>query len=111
MKKIILILSLLCTGVFANEELTYDLYWQQAPVVCGSPPEVQRYIYDEDFEPVHLSLGRASSQPDGEPVYMISYYENEDQILVTVDVAGATETCILFRTFNKTNVLEQGKKN
>ena len=109
MKKLILILSLLCTSVFADE--TYDLYWQQAPVVCGSPPEVQRYISDEGFEPKHLSLGRASSLPDGEPVYIVSYYENEDQVLVTVDVAGATETCILFRTFNKTNVLEQGKKN
>ena len=94
---------LLCTSVFAEE--TYDLYWQQVPAVCGAPPEVQRYISDEDFKPVHLSLGRVSSLPDGEPVYMISYYENDDQILVTVDVSGASETCILFRSFNKSEVL------
>ena len=94
---------LLCTSVFAEE--TYDLYWQQIPAVCGAPPEVQRYISDEDFKPVHLSLGRVSSLPDGEPVYMISYYENDDQILVTVDVSGANETCILFRTFNKSEVI------
>ena len=94
---------LLCTSVFAEE--TYDLYWQQVPAVCGAPPEVQRYISDEDFKPVHLSLGRVSSLPDGEPVYMISYYENDDQILVTVDVSGANETCILFRSFNKSEVL------
>ena len=94
---------LLCTSVFAEE--TYDLYWQQIPAVCGAPPEIQRYISDEDFKPVHLSLGRVSSLPDGEPVYMISYYENDDQILVTVDVSGASETCILFRSFNKSEVL------
>ena len=94
---------LLCTSVFAEE--TYDLYWQQVPAVCGAPPEVQRYISDEDFKPVHLSLGRVSSLPDGEPVYMISYYEKDDQILVTVDVSGASETCILFRSFNKSEVL------
>ena len=94
---------LLCTSVFAEE--TYDLYWQQIPAVCGAPPEVQRYISDEGFKPVHLSLGRVSSLPDGEPVYMISYYENDDQILVTVDVSGANETCILFRTFNKSEVI------
>ena len=94
---------LLCTSVFAEE--TYDLYWQNVPAVCGAPPEVQRYISDEDFKPVHLSLGRVSSLPDGEPVYMISYYENDDQILVTVDVSGANETCILFRSFNKSEVL------
>jgi len=106
MKKIIIGLLLLCTSVFANEELTYDLYWQQAPIVCGKPPEIQRYISDEDFKPVHLSLGRTSSLPDGEPVYLIAYYENDDQILVTVDVAGATESCILFRSFNKSEVIE-----
>ena len=94
---------LLCTSVFAEE--TYDLYWQQVPVVCGAPPEVQRYISDEDFKPVHLSLGRVSSLPEGEPIYMISYYEKDDQILVTVDVSGASETCILFRTFNKSEVI------
>ena len=94
---------LLCTSVFAEE--TYDLYWQQMPAVCGAPPEIQRYISDEGFKPVHLSLGRVSSLPDGEPVYMISYYENDDQILVTVNVSGANETCILFRTFNKSEVI------
>ena len=94
---------LLCTSVFAEE--TYDLYWQQIPAVCGAPPEVQRYISDEGFKPVHLSLGRVSSLPNGEPVYMIGYYENDDQILVTVDVSGANETCILFRSFNKSEVL------
>ena len=103
MKKILLIISLLCTSAFANE--TYDLYWQQVPSVCGAPSEVQRYISDGNFKPVHLSLGRTSSLPDGEPVYMVTYYEKEDQILVTVDVSGATETCILFRTFNKSEVL------
>jgi len=36
---------------------------------------------------------------------MIGYYENDDQILVTVDVSGANETCILFRSFNKSEVL------
>ena len=103
MKKLIIGFLLLCTSVFAEE--TYDLYWQQVPVVCGAPPEVQRYISDEDFKPVHLSLGRVSSLPEGEPIYMISYYEKDDQILVTVDVSGASETCILFRTFNKSEVI------
>jgi len=105
MKKIIIGFLLFCTSVFANEELTYDLYWQQVPAVCGAPPEVQRYISDEDFKPVHLSLGRTASLPDGEPVYMVTYYEKEDQILVTVDVSGGNETCIMFRTFNKSEVL------
>jgi hypothetical protein len=70
---------------------TYDyvLATSTSSLWC-SPPEVQRYISDEQFKPVHLSLGREhGSLPDGEPVYMITYYEKEDQILVTVDVSGA----------------------
>jgi hypothetical protein len=47
MKKIIIGFLLLCTSVFAEE--TYDLYWQQVPAVCGAPPEVQRYISDEEL--------------------------------------------------------------
>ena len=103
MKKIIIGILLFCTSVCADGK--YDLYWQQVPAVCGAPPEIQRYISDEGFKPVHLSLGRASSLPDGEPVYMVTYYEKEDQILVTVDVSGSVETCILFRSFNKSEVL------
>ena len=99
MKKLIIGFLLLCTNVFA-----YDMYWQQIPAVCGPPPEVQRYISDEGFKPVHISLGRESGNSNGEPVYMVTYYENEDQTLVTVDIPSAEETCILYHTFNKTEV-------
>lgn len=116
MKKLILILSLLffTTSVNAEHEgATYDLYWNQIPAVCGNPDEVSKYIKDNDLEPVHLSLGRQGSQPDGEPVYMITYYENAkgDQVLVTVDIPSASETCILFRSFNKTEVDIKPKSN
>ena len=113
MKKLILILSLICGIAYAEhgvEEKHYDLYWQQIPAVCGNPDAVQEYIDDKGFEPKHISLGRSGSKPDGEPVYMVTYYENEDQVLVTVDIPGAQETCILFHTHNKSLIETKKKK-
>ena len=110
MKKLLSILLFSCTIASAE---TYDLWWQQIPAVCGQPNEVTRYIEDNNFQAVHMSLGRQGSDSEGEPVYMITYYENEkqDQTLVTVDIPSALETCIVYRTFNKTEVNIKPKSN
>jgi hypothetical protein len=112
MKKLIVVLTLLCGIANAEHgvnEKHYDLYWQQIPAVCGNPDEVQEYIEDKGFEPKHISLGREGSKADGNPVYMVTYYENDDQVLVTVDIPNAQETCILFHTHNK-SIIETEKK-
>ena len=113
MKKLIAVLSLLCGIAYAEhgvDEKHYDLYWQQIPAVCGNPEATQEYIDDKEFEVKHISLGRSGSKPDGEPVYMITYYENKDQVLVTVDIPASMETCILFHTYDKSEVIEKTKK-
>lgn len=115
MKKLIVVLTLLCgiaNAEHGENEKHYDLYWNQIPAVCGDPKVVQEYIEDKGFEPVHISLGRSGSKPDGEPVYMITYYETKgkDQVLVTVDIPSNVETCILFHTHNKSIVTEKNKK-
>ena len=114
MKKLIVVLTLLCSTVsyaeHNNDNSKYGLYWNSIPAACGTPEEVQRYIEDKGLEPVHLSLGRTGSQPDGDPVYMVTYYENENnETLVTVDIPNATETCILYHTFDK-SFAKQKKK-
>jgi len=40
---------------------------------------------------------------------MITYYENKDQVLVTVDIPASMETCILFHTYDKSEVIEKTK--
>ena len=100
MKKIVLILTLIFSSV-ANAEL----YWQSIPAVCGTSDDVKNYVNVKELKPLHISLGRESGEPNGQPVYMITYYENEDQTLVTVDIPSAEETCILYHTYNKTEVI------
>jgi len=101
MKKTILTLTFLMMSSIAYAEL----YWQSIPAVCGTSDDVQNYVNVKELKPVHISLGRESGNPNGEPVYMITYYENEDQTLVTVDIPSAEETCILYHTYNKTEVI------
>jgi len=100
MKKLILILTLFVSSIAQAE-----LYWQSIPAVCGTSDDVQNYINVKELKPLHISLGRESGNPNGEPVYMVTYYENEDQTLVTVDIPSAEETCILYHTYNKTEVI------
>ena len=113
MKKLIVVLTLLCGIAYAEHgenENHYALYWNSIPAVCGETEEVNKYIEDKGFEPVHISLGRSGSKPDGEPVYMVTYYENKDQVLVTVDIPSNIETCILFHTYNKSKIITEKKK-
>ena len=97
MKKLILTLTLLCSSVFAEEMFV----WRNLPAVCGTPADVERYIELNDFEAVSVSLGRESSQPDGEPVYMVTHYANsKGESLARVDIPSGSESCILYHTFN-----------
>jgi len=108
MKKIIIGFLLLCTSVFANDELSYDLYWQQVPALCSAPEMIKNYLNHFKFKPQNISLGRERMVKDGQPVYMITYYITEDgtQTTATIDVPSGRESCILFHTFDLTKAPE-----
>jgi len=98
MKKIILGLLLFCVTSFANAN---GLYQVQIPVVCGTPDVVESYIKAKNFDAVGISLGRSGSQPDGEPVFLLTFYANSDnESLITMDTPSGVERCILFHSFN-----------
>ena len=98
MKKLILGFILFCTTASAN---SYGLYQIQMPVVCGTPETVESYIKVNNFDAVGISLGRAGSQPDGEPVYLLTFYANpNNESLMTMDIPSGAERCILFHSFN-----------
>ena len=50
------------------------MYWSQLPVICGTNEKVEAYLKHYNFELESVSMGRESAQPDGTPVYIVSYF-------------------------------------
>ena len=70
MKKLLLSILglLLLTSVTIAEESDiqkYNFYWDQVPVVCGAPEEIDRWANDKGFTPLSLSYGKEGGDKDG----------------------------------------------
>ena len=108
-KILIFIIVLFATSVYAEHNRydlnKYNFYFLDLPGVCGTPAEVNKYIEDHEFKATEVSLGRESSSPDGNPVYMITMWANDKgERLATIDIAQGNERCMIFHTFDTTKV-------
>tara|TARA_Y100001937_G_scaffold122804_1_gene184583 strand:- start:647 stop:994 length:348 start_codon:yes stop_codon:yes gene_type:complete len=115
MKKLILtiIIALYSSIVFAghDDDKDYDYFGRQVPVMCGLPNDINDYIIDHGFKIHSLSVGRRSANPDGDPVYMVTRYVNDkNEELVTINVPGVQETCMLYHGHDL-HVVEKGLTN
>ena len=105
MKKLlitILGLILLTNVSFSEEQKKYNFYWDQVPVVCAAPEEIDRWAKDKNFTAVTLSFGRDGGKPDGDIVYIVVYYLNRDngETFATVTTPTGKDVYVVFRTFN-----------
>ncbi len=79
MKILILLITFLFTSVaFSEEQKKYDFYWDNIPVVCAAPEEIDRWAEHKGFTPLSVSYGREGGKPDGQVVYIVVYYLNRD---------------------------------
>ena len=110
MKKLIIALTLLITSfAFAEHETPskppvekFNFWWEQVPAVCSTSDEIERWAEYKKFNPINISFGRAGGVPDGEIVYVVVYWMNEDQeSFASVSTPERPDqTCIVFRTFD-----------
>ena len=110
MKKLIIALTLLITSfAFAEHETTtpplvekFNFWWEQVPAVCSTSDEIERWAEFKKFNPINISFGRAGGVPDGEIVYIVVYWMNEEQeTFASVSTPEKpNESCIVFRTFD-----------
>ena len=107
MKKLLLSILglLLLTSVTIAEESDiqkYNFYWDQVPVVCGTPEEIDRWANDKGCTPLSLSYGKEGGDKDGAVVYIVVYYLNKDngETFATVTTPTGSDVCVIFRTFN-----------
>ena len=110
MKKLILLITFLLTSVlFADEHAEkdikkYNFYWDEVPVVCAAPEEIDAWAADKGFTPLSLSYGREGGKADGNIVYIVVYYLNKDngETFATVSTPTGKDVCVIFRTFDLT---------
>ena len=105
MKKLLLTilgLVLLTNVSFSEEQPKYNFYWDNVPVVCAAPEEIDRWANDKGFTPLSLSYGKEGGKPDGAVVYIVVYYLNKDngETFATVSTPTGKDVCVVFRTFN-----------
>ena len=110
MKKLIIALTLLITSfAFAEHETPskppvekFNFWWEQVPAVCSTSDEIERWAEYKKFNPINISFGRAGGVPDGEIVYIVVYWMNEDQeSFASVSTPQRPDqACIVFRTFD-----------
>ncbi len=103
---LVLLLGVTTTSI-AEEDKSYqnsNLAPSEMPVLCGHPNYVHKFIIDKGFELENASLGRAGAHPKGEPVMMITTYSKDDQMIGTVDIPTGDSTCIMYHTFDRTEL-------
>tara|TARA_S200000501_G_scaffold111554_1_gene104940 strand:+ start:316 stop:672 length:357 start_codon:yes stop_codon:yes gene_type:complete len=103
MKKLILILTLFTTILFAEETdiKKYNFYWDKVPAVCAKWSEIERWAEDKGFTPINKSNGRENGKKDGKIVYMVIYWMNDKgETFASVQIPQSEDVCILFRTFD-----------
>lgn len=79
-----------------------QLYWLQMPVICGTSESVLAYIEKNEMTLVNVSVGRDRARPDGEPVFIVSYYVDPTQTisLVVMSTMNGLESCMLYKSFD-----------
>lgn len=84
------------------ESTKYDFRWMHVPVVCGTSPEIIRYLSDNEFVLENISLGREGAKKTGNPSYFVAYYINKqgDESVAAITSPTGHETCMMYRSFN-----------
>ena len=80
----------------------YDFKWLHVPVVCGTTPEIQRYLDDNKFVLDSMSVGREGAKETGDIAYLVTYYINVtgDQTISAITSPTGAETCMMYRSFD-----------
>ena len=113
MKKLILtiILCLSTAIAFAEEkdrkaedriENLPGIWWEQVPTVCVPNTTLLEFTQRKGFQPLNRSFGRTGGKPDGEIVYVVTYWVNvhNNMSMASVQVPGANYSCVMYRTFD-----------
>ena len=93
---------LLTANLMADNHIPEDLgyQWQQIPAMCAPERQVLDDLKAQGFVAVNMSLGRERSDPQGEPVFLVTYFVKQDMsgTAATLTIPTSPLACILFVT-------------
>ena len=78
------------------------VWWEKIPAVCVENSTLFDYAKRNELQALNRSFGRTGGKPDGEVVYVVTYWVNiyNDMSMASVQVPGANYSCVLYRTFD-----------
>ena len=109
MKKLILTIILCLFTAIAVAEEKEDrienlpgVWWEKVPAVCVENSTLFDYAERNELQALNRSFGRNGGKPDGEVVYVVTYWVNvhNNMSMASVQVPGAQYSCVLYRTFD-----------
>ena len=109
MKKLILTIILCLFTAIAVAEEKEDrienlpgVWWEKVPAVCVENSTLFDYAKRNELQALNRSFGRTGGKPDGEIVYVVTYWVNvyNNMSMASVQVPGAQYSCVLYRTFD-----------
>ena len=63
---------------------------------------VKLYLEENEFVLESFSVGRQGAKPDGQPVYMVSYFLNKElkQSIAVITSPSGHESCMMYKSFD-----------
>ena len=100
MKKLLLVIMFLMTSnyVSADNNIFYN---SQAPMLCTTADQMNEFLDANKMKPHSVGFGRNGGAKDGDIVYAISHWINEDgQLMAIIETPAQGEKCIVYGIFN-----------
>ena len=78
------------------------IWCENVPTVCVPNDTLKEFAARKDFQPLSMSYGRNRGQPDGDVVYIITFWVSieSNQQMASVQVPNGEYSCVLYRTFD-----------
>jgi hypothetical protein len=100
MKKFLLVIMFLMTSNYVSADNNI-FYQSQAPMLCTTAVQMNEFLDANGMKPHSIGLGRNGGSIDGDIVFAISHWLNEDgKMMAIIETPAQGEKCIVYGIFD-----------
>ena len=80
--------------------LDQGFHWQNMPMICASDVVILNRLKEQGFVAVNMSLGKMGADPQGEALFMITYFINQEgtSTAAVMNIPSSNDACLIFLT-------------